>query len=67
MRTIIATLAGLVALATVSVQAALLAPPPRRQLALLAIVAILILTAGASAAEAARDLHALLEFAQAAR
>ena len=47
--------------------AALLAPPPRRQLALLAIVAILILTAGASAAEAARDLHALLEFAQAAR
>ena len=32
--------------------AALLAPPPRRQLALLAIVAILILTAGASAAEA---------------
>ena len=47
--------------------AALLAPPPRRQLALLAIVASLILTAGASAAEAARDLHALLEFAQAAR
>ena len=47
--------------------AALLDPPPRRQLALLAIVAILILTAGASAAEAARDLHALLEFAQAAR
>jgi len=46
--------------------AALLAPPPRRQLALLAIVAILILAAGASAAEAARDLHALLEFAQAA-
>ena len=47
--------------------AALLAPPPRRQLALLAIVAILILIAGASAGEAARDLHALLEFAQAAR
>jgi hypothetical protein len=47
--------------------AALLAPPPRRQLTLLAIVAILILTAGASAAEAARDLHALLEFAQTAR
>src|SRR6266536_1067065 len=46
--------------------AALLAPPPRRQLALLAIVAILILAAGASGAEAARDLHALLEFAQAA-
>jgi Zn-dependent protease with chaperone function len=47
--------------------AALLAPPPRRQLTLLAIVAILILTAGASAVEAARDLHALLEFAQTAR
>jgi hypothetical protein len=47
--------------------AALLAPPPRRQLTLLAIVAILILIAGASAVEAARDLHALLEFAQAAR
>jgi Zn-dependent protease with chaperone function len=46
--------------------AALLAPPPRRQLTLLAIVAILTLIAGASAAEAARDLHALLEFAQAA-
>jgi Zn-dependent protease with chaperone function len=46
--------------------AALLAPPPRRQLTLLAIVAILILIAGASAVEAARDLHALLEFAQAA-
>jgi hypothetical protein len=47
--------------------AALLAPPPRRQLTLLAIVAILILTAGVSAVEAARDLHALLEFAQTAR
>ena len=47
--------------------AALLAPPPRRQLTLLAIVAILILIAGASAVEAARDLHALLEFAQSAR
>jgi len=47
--------------------AALLAPPPRRQLTLLVIVAILILIAGASAVEAARDLHALLEFAQAAR
>ena len=39
-------------------------PAPRRRLTLLAIVAILILTAGASAAEAARDLHALLEFAR---
>jgi len=47
--------------------AALLAPPPRRQLTLLAVVALLIAIAGASAIEAARDLHALLEFAQAAR
>ena len=47
--------------------AALLAPPPRRQLTLLALVALLVLVAGASAVEAARDLHALLEFAQAAR
>ena len=47
--------------------AALLAPPPRRQLTLLAVVALLVLIAGASAVEAARDLHALLEFAQAAR
>jgi hypothetical protein len=47
--------------------AALLAPPPHRQLTLLAVVALLILVAGASAVEAARDLHALLEFAQAAR
>jgi hypothetical protein len=47
--------------------AALLAPPPRRQLALLAVAALLVLIAGASAAEAARDLHALVEFAQAAR
>ena len=47
--------------------AALLAPPPRRRLTLLAVVALLIAIAGASAVEAARDLHALLEFAQAAR
>ena len=47
--------------------AALLAPPPRRQLTLLAVVALLIAIAGASAVEAARDLHALLEFAQTAR
>ena len=46
--------------------AALLAPPPRRRLTLLAVVALLIAIAGASAIEAARDLHALLEFAQAA-
>ncbi len=47
--------------------AALLAPPPGRQLALLAVAALLVLIAGASAAEAARDLHELVEFAQAAR
>ncbi len=47
--------------------AALLAPPPRRRLTLLAIAAIGVLIAGGSALEAARDLHALLEFAQAAR
>jgi hypothetical protein len=47
--------------------AALLAPPPRRRLTLLAVAALLVLIAGASAAEAARDLHELVEFAQAAR
>jgi hypothetical protein len=47
--------------------AALLAPPPGRQLTLLAVAALLVLIAGASAAEAARDLHQLVEFAQAAR
>jgi peptidase M48-like protein len=47
--------------------AALLAPPPGRPLTLLAVAALLVLIAGASAAEAARDLHALVEFAQAAR
>ena len=47
--------------------AALLAPPPRRQLALLAVAALLVLIAGVSAAEAARDLHALVEYAQAAQ
>jgi Zn-dependent protease with chaperone function len=47
--------------------AALLAPPPGRQLTLLAVAALLVLVAGVSAAEAARDLHELVEFAQAAR
>jgi Zn-dependent protease with chaperone function len=45
--------------------AALLAPPPSRQLALLAAAAVIIMIAGASALEAARDLHTLLELAQA--
>jgi hypothetical protein len=47
--------------------AALLAPPPGRQVTLLALAALLVLIAGVSAAEAARDLHALVEFAQSAR
>src|SRR6185437_8548786 len=47
--------------------AALLAPPPGRQLALLAVATLLVLIAGVSAAEAARDLHALVEFAQSDR
>ncbi|HEX5302032.1 MAG TPA: M48 family metalloprotease [Streptosporangiaceae bacterium] len=47
--------------------AALLAPPPGRQLALLAVATVLVVIAGVSAAEAARDLHALVEFAQSAR
>jgi beta-lactamase regulating signal transducer with metallopeptidase domain len=45
--------------------AALLAPPPRRHLALLAVTALVIALAGISALQAARDLHALLELAQA--
>ncbi|MBO0776161.1 MAG: hypothetical protein J2P34_07580, partial [Actinobacteria bacterium] len=44
--------------------AALLGPPPRRHIALLAAAAIVVALAGASALEAARDLHALLELAQ---
>lgn len=45
--------------------AALLAPPPRRHVALLAAAMIILVLAGASALEAARDLHAVLELAQA--
>jgi beta-lactamase regulating signal transducer with metallopeptidase domain len=45
--------------------AALLAPPPSRQLALLAAAAVIVMIAGVSALEAARDLHTLLELAQA--
>ena len=44
--------------------AALLAPPPRRHTALLVAAVLLIALAGASALQAARDLHALLELAQ---
>ena len=46
--------------------AALLSPSPRRQLLLLAAVVLLVAVSGAAALEAARDLHALLEAAQAA-
>ncbi len=47
--------------------AALLAPPPRARALLLAAAALVVLLAGASAVEAARDLHALLELAQSVR
>jgi Zn-dependent protease with chaperone function len=46
--------------------AALLRPPPRPRLLLLAAAVALVAVSGASALEAARDLHALIEFAQAA-
>jgi len=47
--------------------AALLGPPPRSRVLLLAAAALIVLLTGASAVEAARDLHALLELAQAGR
>lgn len=47
--------------------AALLAPPLPRRTLLLAAAAAIVMIAGASALEAARDLHALLELARAAR
>jgi hypothetical protein len=46
--------------------AALLRPPPRRRMLLLAAAVALVAVSGASALEAARDLHGLIEFAQAA-
>ncbi len=45
--------------------AALLSSPPRRRTALVAASAAIVVLAGVSALEAARDLHALLELAQA--
>ncbi len=45
--------------------AALLAGPPRTRVVLLAICGVLVLLAGVSALEAARDLHTLVELAQA--
>jgi len=47
--------------------AALLGPPPRTSLLLLAGAVLLVALSGASALEAARNLHQLLELAQAAR
>jgi beta-lactamase regulating signal transducer with metallopeptidase domain len=46
--------------------AALLAPPPRRRLLLVALTIVLVAVAGLSALEAARDLHGMIELAQAA-
>ncbi len=46
--------------------AALLRPPPRPRLLLLAAAVLLVAIAGASALEAARDLHGLLAYARAA-
>jgi hypothetical protein len=47
--------------------AALLNGPPRRRTVLVAASAAIVMLAGVSALEAARDLHALLELAQAGR
>jgi hypothetical protein len=44
--------------------AALLRPPPRPQLLLLAVALLLVAVSGLSALEATRDLHGLLELAQ---
>jgi Zn-dependent protease with chaperone function len=44
--------------------AALLAPPPRPRLLLLAAAVLLVAVSGASALEAARDLHALLDYSR---
>jgi hypothetical protein len=45
--------------------AALLGPPPQPRLLLLASAILLVAVAGASALEAARDLHGLLDYARA--
>jgi hypothetical protein len=47
--------------------AALLTSPPPQRTILLAASAAIVLLAGVAALEAAQDLHALLELAQAAR
>jgi Zn-dependent protease with chaperone function len=46
--------------------AALLCPPPRPRLLLLVAAVVLVAVSGACVLEAARDLHGLIEFAQAA-
>jgi len=46
--------------------AALLQPPPRPRLLLLAVAVALVAASGLSALDAARSLHGLIEFAQAA-
>jgi hypothetical protein len=46
--------------------AALLQPPPRPRLLLAAAAVALVAVSGFSALDAARGLHALIEFAQAA-
>jgi beta-lactamase regulating signal transducer with metallopeptidase domain len=47
--------------------AALLGPPPRSRALLLAAAVLIVLLTGLSAVEATRELHALLELAQAGR
>jgi Zn-dependent protease with chaperone function len=47
--------------------AALLRPPPRPHLVLLTVAVLLVAVSGLSALEALRDVHSLLELAQAAR
>jgi Zn-dependent protease with chaperone function len=47
--------------------AALLTPPPRRHAVLLAVSAAIVVVAALASLAAARDLHALVELAQAAR
>ena len=46
--------------------AALLGPPPRLSLLLLAAAVLLVAVSGLSALDAARNMHELIEFAQAA-
>jgi hypothetical protein len=45
---------------------ALLGPPPRRSFALLALAIVVLTVCGVAAFDAAGDLHAMVEFAQAA-